>query len=252
MPSEFNLMDVYDEMAEYYDMIYSDHIDLDFYLKEARNAQGPVLEVACGTGRILLRLLQEGIDATGIDLSDGMLEKLHKKAKSLGIQANAVHADMREFKLEKRFKLIIVPYRSFLHLLDDSARKKTLANFREHLAPGGCLLLHAYNPSKAEMEMQGGYHKFDYEELSAKDGKRYSLEWFLDYDPAGRVGHYKIILRQGEGKPREFLMDLGYVPIKEMDALLKGAGFRNPRVYCGFGYSPFYDDCKEALWIAER
>jgi len=245
-------MDVYDEMAEYYDMIYSDSLDLEFYLKEARNAEGPVLEVACGTGRILLRLLQDGIDAMGIDLSQGMLEKLHKKAKSLGIKADARHADMRDFRLEKRFKLIIVPYRSFLHLKDDSARKKTLANFHEHLAPGGCLLLHTYNPSKDELGMQGGYHKFDYEEMVAPDGKKYSLEWFLDYEPAGRIGHYKIIMKQGSGKTREFLMDLGYVPTKEMDALLRGAGFRNPRVYCGFGYSPFYEECKEALWIAER
>ena len=60
-------MRIYDDMAEQYDYIYSDSYDAEFYLREAKNAHGPVLEVACGTGRILLRLLSEGIEATGID-----------------------------------------------------------------------------------------------------------------------------------------------------------------------------------------
>ncbi|MCI0503830.1 class I SAM-dependent methyltransferase [Candidatus Micrarchaeota archaeon] len=245
-------MEVYDEMAEFYDLIYSDEMDLEFYLREARNARGPVLEVACGTGRILLRLIRDGIDAMGVDLSERMLDKLQEKARSLGIEAKTVRADMAEFSIPRRFNLIILPYRSFLHLKDDALRKKALANFREHLAPGGRLILHTYNPSKEEAGMQGGYHKFDYEELTAPDGRKYSLEWFLHYEPAGRKGHYRISMIIDNREAREFRMDLGYVLPREMEALLKGSGYRNVKAYCGFRYYPLNDECKEVLWIAER
>jgi len=247
-------MQVYDEMAEYYDLIYSDRLDLEFYLNEARNARGPVLEVACGTGRILICLLQEGIDAMGVDLSEGMLEKLHEKARALGLgmDGKTLKADMAEFRIPRKFNLIILPYRSFLHLKDEESRKKALANFREHLAPGGRLILHTYNPSREETEMQGGYHKFDYEELTAPDGRKYSLEWSLHYEPMGRKGHYRISMKLDNGEIKEFHMDLGYILAKDMESLLKGTGYHNVKAYCGFRYYPLNDECKEVLWIADR
>jgi SAM-dependent methyltransferase len=245
-------MKVYDEMCEYYDWIYSDELDLKFYLNEARNARGPVLEVACGTGRILLKLIQSGIDATGIDLSEGMLAKLREKAIALGINAEAIRADMADFRIDKRFNLIIMPYRSFLHLKDGETRRKTLLNLKEHLAEGGRLILHTYNPSSEEAEMQGGYHNYDYEEMTSPDGRRYRLDWFLQFEPRGRIGHYKIVMRLDDGRTKEFLMDLSFVTNRELETLLKGAGFRNIKSYCGFSYGVLNNDCKEVLWIAER
>jgi SAM-dependent methyltransferase len=244
-------MKVYDEMSVYYDLIYSDQFDLGFYVREAKNARGPVLEVACGTGRILLALMREGIDVTGIDLSEGMLERLREKAKAAGLAPKAFRADMRDFSLGKEFSLIIVPYRSFLHLKDDQSRKSALAAFRRHLSQNGRLILHTYNPSREELAMQGGYHAFDHEDHTGPDGKEYSLDWFLHYEPVGRIGHYKIVMKREGGATGEFLMDLGFVMPREMEAMLKGAGFRNVKSYCGFGYSPMNDSCKEVLWTAD-
>jgi SAM-dependent methyltransferase len=245
-------VDVYDEMAEHYDLIYNDLLDLEFYLREARNARGPVLEAACGTGRIYLKLLAEGIDVTGIDLSGNMLEVLKRKAKALKLDPKVFRADMAEFELDGRFRLIIVPYRSFLHLKDDTERKKALRNFMEHLEPGGRLILHTYNLSKDELEMQDDYHPLESEDLVSSDGRKYSLDWYLHYEPKGRMAHYKVVLRFENGAEKEFLMDIAYVPIKDMQALLKSAGCRNIKLYCGFDYSMFDEGCREVLWIAER
>ncbi|MFH0884141.1 MAG: class I SAM-dependent methyltransferase [Candidatus Micrarchaeota archaeon] len=245
-------MKVYDEMADYYDWIYSDELDLKFYLNEARNARGPVLEVACGTGRILLRLIQDGIDATGIDVSEGMLKKLQDKAKTLGIKANAIQADMTDFKINRKFNLIIMPYRSFLHLKDSETRGKTLQNLKEHLAKAGRLILHTYNPSNEERSMQDGYHNYDHEEISSPQGMKYRLDWFLHFEPRRRIGHYKIILKPEDGLEKEFLMDLSFVTNRELESLLKSAGFRNIKSYCGFSYGAINNECKEVLWIAER
>src|SRR4030095_8684306 len=155
-------MEVYDELAEHYDLIYGDQLDTDFYLREARNARGRVLEVACGTGRILLRLLEEGIDAEGLDLSESMLAVLKKKATSMGLKPTVYQANMVDFKLGK-YNLIIVPYRSFLHLKSEKERKDALRNFMDHLEKGGRLVLHTYSPSEEDRLMSGGYHLFETE-----------------------------------------------------------------------------------------
>lgn len=245
-------MDVYDEMAEYYDLIYGDQVDIEFYLREARNARGPVLEIACGTGRILLRLLAEGMDATGIDISENMLAMLRRKAKSMGVEPKVLKADMLDFRIEKKFKLIMLPYRSFLHLKDDEERNKALLNFMEHLEEGGRLIVHTYNPSGEELEMLEGFHPFESEEIETGDGKKYRVDWHLHYEPRGRIGHYRIVLTSESGEKHEFSMDLHYVLVNEMQGLLEVCGYRNVRLYCGFDYAQYDENCREALWFAEK
>ncbi|MDD5172357.1 MAG: class I SAM-dependent methyltransferase [Candidatus ainarchaeum sp.] len=243
-------MKVYEEMADVYDFIYSDAHDANMYGLEARNAKGPVLEVGCGTGRILLRLLKDGIDVTGIDISEGMLGILRKKAEKLGLKPEVMRADMRDFRINKKFKLIIVPYRSFLHLLTEADRKKTLLNLMDHLDKGGRLILHSYEPSKEEMECTGGYHHYESEDME-KQGVQCHLDWYLDYDRKTGVGHYRIVIRK-EGKEQIFEMDLAFISTKETEMLLKSCGYKNIRAYCGFDYAPQVKGCPEVLWFAEK
>jgi ubiquinone/menaquinone biosynthesis C-methylase UbiE len=243
-------VDVYEEMAENYDLIYNDEWDVEFYLREAKNARGSVLEAACGTGRILLKLISEGIDATGLDLSESMLKVLKSKAEKMGLKPDVHHANMIDFKLDKKFNLIIAPYRSFLHL-DDDERKKTLKNFMNHLNPGGRLIIHTYNLSEEEEEMIGGYHKFDHEEFN-KDGKKYVLDWYLHHEPHSNQGNYRINLKFEDGREVVYEMTTFFISTKEMKALLEKAGFKNIRQYCGFEYRPFDESCNEVLWFAER
>ena len=72
--------------AELYDIVFGDFaFDRDFYLELARGANGPVLEVACGTGRILIPCMQAGVDIDGLDLYSSMIEVLRRKASALGL-----------------------------------------------------------------------------------------------------------------------------------------------------------------------
>lgn len=244
-------MRVYEELAEFYDLVYSDEYDLDFYLREANNARGPVLEIACGTGRILLRLMQAGVPIAGIDLSEGMLAVLRNKAAALGLMPDVRTADMRDFSLGRRFRLVIVPYRSFLHLQTDEDRLRALKSFMHHLEPGGRLILHTYNPSKDELVATGGFRHRDREEHTMPDGTPYALEWYLNYDRGRRTGTYRIVLTEN-GREHVFEMEIAYLPVKEVRALLEKAGYRGIRLYSGFDYGRFTDDSKEAVWIAEK
>lgn len=246
-------MKVYDEMAEYYDLIYWDQYDIEFYLREAKNARGSVLEVGCGTGRIFLHLLSEGIDAYGIDISQKMLDILIDKAKKKGIENPPVsQGDMLDFKLDKKFNLIILPYRTFLHLKNNDERKKALMNIKKHLEDGGRLILHVYNPSKEEIEMTEEFHHFETEELVSPYEMKYKLDWHMNYESSKSLAHYKVELTLDDGKKFTYSMDIYFLKMKEMEELLKSCGYKNVKAYCGFNYVPFYDDCKEVLWFAEK
>jgi SAM-dependent methyltransferase len=245
-------MKVYDEMSEYYDLIYGDQPDSDFYMLEARNARGPVLEVGCGTGRILLKLLDAGIDATGVDLSGSMLEVLKGKAKSKGLEPDVLNADMADFSIDKKFKLIMLPYRTFCHVKSRDGRKKALLNLFEHLDKGGRLILHIYNPTKEDLEMTDDYHHFESEEMVSPEGMKYRIDWHLHYEPRQRLAHYKVVLTLDGGTTFTYRMDISFIDLREMEELLKECGYRNIRSYCGFDYYPLNEDCREVLWIAER
>jgi len=100
----------FEKWAKVYDLLYGDYkSDIDFYRKEARKAKGKVLEIACGTGRVYLELLKDGIDTYGIDISQNMLEILKKKGKNLGLKPKVKKAYMRNFRFNTKFSLIILP-----------------------------------------------------------------------------------------------------------------------------------------------
>ncbi|MBI5227258.1 class I SAM-dependent methyltransferase [Candidatus Micrarchaeota archaeon] len=245
-------MDVYEQMADFYDLVYSDKYDLQFYLNEAKKANGPVLEVACGTGRIYLELLGQGLPITGVDLSQKMLGQLVKKAKNLALKPDVFRGDMRSFSIGKKFKLIFLPYRSFLHMLNDDERMLALANFRNHLMDGGKLILHTYNPSKFELELTKGMHHLETEQLKAPDGSRYSLDWYLDYDDKAKIARYRIELRLENGEKYSYEMQLSYVGQKKMKKMFKECGFKEIKEYCGFDYGLVDANCKELIWVATK
>src|SRR6476469_8838735 len=92
--------------GEAYDLVLRDiPYGLDFYTSLARAANGPVLDIACGTGRILLPCLQADVDIEGLDLYEPMLKTLRAKAAALGLSPTLHRADMGEFSLPRRFAL---------------------------------------------------------------------------------------------------------------------------------------------------
>jgi len=92
--------------AELYEVLFHDlEFDRDFYVGLAREAGGPVLEVACGTGRVLLPCLQAGVDIDGLDLFPEMLDVLRHKAAERGLSPRLYQTDMRDFTLPRRFNL---------------------------------------------------------------------------------------------------------------------------------------------------
>jgi len=141
LPSTFDDGDAYDLMD------IGNTYGLDFYVGLAREANGPALDVACGTGRILLPCLQAGIDIEGLDLSEPLLNKLRAKAAAQNLSSRLHQSDMSEFSLPRRYALVMIPCNSFVHNMTQEAQISCLKCCREHLLPGGELVLDTSFPS---------------------------------------------------------------------------------------------------------
>ncbi len=120
--------------------------DVEYYYERLKGIKGKILEPAVGNGRILIPLLEKGLDIEGFDFSDEMLELLHKNCKERGIHTKIYKLDMSNFFIEQKYKAVIVPTGSFLllHRLEESIH--ALKCFYEHLEENGKLILDIFLP----------------------------------------------------------------------------------------------------------
>jgi SAM-dependent methyltransferase len=141
--------------VEAYDAFYSASApqiigDVAFYERAAREVGGPVLELACGTGRVALPLAKAGLQVTGVDRSEAMLTIARRKLAALPASVrerlSLVNQDMSALNLDRDFGLILVPFRSFQSLLTIDLQRRSLEAIRPHMAPTGRLILHLFDP----------------------------------------------------------------------------------------------------------
>lgn len=119
---------------------------MDYYCGLARAASGPVLDIACGTGRILLPCLQAGVDIDGLDFFESMLDTLRAKAAASNLLPRLYQGDMSNFLLPRRYALVMVPFNAIIHNMTQEAQISCLQRCREHLLPGGLLTFDTFFP----------------------------------------------------------------------------------------------------------
>lgn len=138
------------DAPELYDLLF-DSLDFDvpYWLEVARSAGGPVLEAACGTGRILLPVLKAGLDIDGFDASPAMIARLRDKLRTNGLTARADLGDMRNFSMGRRYARIFCAFNGFAHCETIEDQLAFLHRSLEHLEPGGALVLHMSYPGPA-------------------------------------------------------------------------------------------------------
>jgi SAM-dependent methyltransferase len=149
-PSVGGNASLYDELAEYYDLIHA-HVkdDIPFYLSLAQETGGPILELGCGSGRTLIPLAEAGFKTVGLDNSRSMLERARERVKASGLENSVrlVEGEMVELNLGQRFPLITVPFNTWMHLPGRQAQTAALRQIARHLAPGGKLVIDIPAPS---------------------------------------------------------------------------------------------------------
>ena len=212
-----------------YDIVYSDMVaDVEPYVALLRAAPQPRLEVCCGNGRLLLRVLAAGIDCEGLDLDPRMLASLREKLAARSLTATLHQGDMRDFSLPARYALITIPFNSFIHNLTQADQLRTLRCIRHHLAPGGRLAMNVFHPSLEKlMQSNGAEHLF--KEL-AHDGGTVRIFDRADDDHVEQIRHVtrRVEFRDSAGnvtRQETVSFDLRYIWKPEMELLLHAAGF---------------------------
>ncbi len=216
---------------ELYDLIYAPYrADIPYVVRLAKEANGPVLEVACGDGRLLVPMVEAGVDADGLDLTPAMAEGARTKLAAKGLRANVVVGDMRDFTMPRRYRWILIGFTSFYHNLTQDDQLATLRCCREHLEGGGSLTIVAFHPSVAVLAGLDGTPKVTMEH-DRPDGRgrvRVTDATTSDtYAQVTRVARTVEILDPAGAVERtvESGFELRYVFGPEMELLFRLAGF---------------------------
>ncbi len=253
-------MPEYVDYAEYYDWDHGFSYDIPFYLEYAEEAGSPILELACGTGRILAPLAEAGHTVHGLDLSENMLAVAREKIARAGLQdrATLTHADMADFALEeKEFSLVFVALRSFMHLYTQEEQRSCLRHVWDHLRPGGLFIVDVYCP---DLEMLTRQPDGDFRlvrEFDLPDGHRVvRKDRSVRNDYVNQINHSELLYEEydtsgSQVRSRTVPMLTRYTFRFELQLLLESAGFEVESLYGWYDRSPFEAD-REIIYMARR
>ena len=252
-------------VADFYDQVelYQRRPDVGFYTALATEHGGPVLELGCGTGRVLLPTARAGVEITGLDLSSGMLSacrsKLAEEAPDVQSRVRLTHGDMRSFGLGRRFGLVTIPFRPFQHLLTVEEQMACLACAHRHLEPGVVLVLDVFNPSLPrlvdpkyleESEPEPTFVMPDGRSV-VRTGRNASV------DLVNQVIYVELIyyVTHPDGRQERLVQafPMRYFFRYELEHLLVRAGFQMEAVYGDFDRSPGgAEAASELVFVARR
>ncbi|MBF8267777.1 MAG: hypothetical protein HW388_1285 [Dehalococcoidia bacterium] len=253
-------MTAFDEWADIYDWANAwQQEDIPFYVEEAQRSGGPVLELGCGTGRVTIPIARAGVEILGLDSSAKMLQVARRKARAQGPLPGKLtwaRGDMRALSLERRFALVIIPFRGFLSLLSVEEQRRCLDGVKASLAPGGRLAFDIFVPD-LDMLTDDGSTPFHFRDVPHPETGRRLVMWHQNrFDNHSQVNSARTILEevdQGGQVVRKLYRDfqIRYLHRFEAQHLLEVCGFRILDLFGGFDRQPFDEESTEMVWVAE-
>lgn len=233
--------------VEYYDLFHADRLeDVAFWKNIACRTNGPVLEIACGTGRVGIEIARQGQELYGVDQSEDVLNvfrrKLAAEPDEVRQRVHLTRGDMRSFDLGRKFSLAIIPFRSLQHVLTLDDQLAAFKTARRHLIDGGILGFDVFFPNYSALEQPDGVEKFEREWIE-RDG-RTVRRFFLRHnvDKLNQVIHASFIFRTyaGQNLVAEEIspITMSYYTYPHLQLLLKLSGFEVAEEYGSFDRSP--------------
>lgn len=231
-------------MAEAWDVLRGDTSrweDRFFYLEVIQRSGQPVLDVGCGTGRLLLDYLAQGIDIDGVDNSPEMLALCRAKAARLGAQPRLYQQLMEDLDLPRRYQTILVPSSSLQLVIEPARVKEALARFYAHLLPGGVLAAPLMTLWKEGEPLESVWEK---SVERPEDGALIRRVARSRYDPAEECEHtedlYQVLVDgqlAAEELHRRSPATRSYTQTQAR-ALFEQAGFVEVQLFSGFTFDP--------------
>jgi SAM-dependent methyltransferase len=213
-----------------YDIEQRTNKGIAFYSALAQETGGPVLEIACGTGRVSIPIARLGLDVTGLDIVPGMLD--HARAKSAGLPTRWIEGDARAFDLGEQFRLIFLTGNAFQAFLTRADQEALLDRVRAHLHDEGLFAFETRNPRWADLETR--VEEEYWETYTDVDGRAVRMSGTQEYEHVAQILHWTTYRRWREGDQEQTKVTriaVRYTFPQELEALLHYNGFTIARQY---------------------
>ncbi len=253
----------YADWSQWYDLFYSTESseEVDFYVEEAITANGPVLEIGVGTGRIAIPVAQRGIEVFGVDASLEMLSVAEAKASDASPLTGSLtltQADMRTLQLARTdFSLVTIPARTLLLGTTPEDQMDTLCSAARHLRPGGKLVFNVFNPTPDLVFDDSAEPVLIGDVADPDSGKTFQLSAINRFDAESQINEATQIVEEinADGTTSvvaRLPVTLRYLFPHEIFAMLEETNLQVEAVYGWFDRSPFDEECDEIIFVASR
>ncbi|MCI0184729.1 class I SAM-dependent methyltransferase [Sulfoacidibacillus ferrooxidans] len=251
----------HDNLEEYRDADTYDSINGgfeiggNFYMNLAREYGSPILEIACGTGRITVPMAEQGYDITGVDITQEMLEAARQKATQHGVSVKWVHGDARNLELQRTYRMIFTTGNSFQAFSDRHSQERLLLTVHKHLDSNGVFAFETRNPIMSQLSTSNGKEE-DAGTYVNKEGRTVFVTERCLYDHRTQLEHYVTRRRWKTKSSAEEISDtriaIRYVFPQELEALLHYNGFYMEQMYGNFDLSPFQSDSPLMVCVCRK
>jgi len=241
-----------DYYLEIYDFLHEFLVeDINFYLSLLHPDQGSVLELGCGTCRVLHPLWEAGIDITGLDISGGMLEIAAGKIPGT---CELVQADMRNYDLDRRFSSVIIPFNTFLYMYTAGDRQQCLECAFRHLQPGGLMVIDVFNPDYIlKARLPSILH---HEMTKFRRDTNAVFSYFSSYVAAGGLLYWHQFFEEIDAlsacTKHYRMMKLKYLPEPELRDACQAAGFHVEKVLGWYDGRPASDASNNLIFVLRK
>ncbi len=256
------IIDSYHVAAKYYDGAYGamrDLVDAPFYLDLAREFGGPVLEIGCGTGRVLLPIARVGIEIHGLDNSGPMLgilkENLSRENPAARSKVTLHSGDMREFRLNRKFPLVIIPFRPMQHMHTVGDQVRALTSAAAHVAEGGTLAFDVFYPKFEVLPLGIGEERLEAEWTSPSNPQTVIRRYYRK-DAVDKINQtYSLTFifrsfRNGKLASEENdTLKMSYYTYPHLRALFLLAGLEPVAEYGSFAKTPLDNTAEEMIFL---
>ncbi len=255
-----DLLTQLEKVAPFLDADYrAETADLQLYQSMAAPVTGPVLELGCGTGRVLVALLAADQPCDGLDLSSAMLSRARQRCQAMdgAAQWNLILGDMTAFTLNRRdYGLALLASNTLMHAACSAGQERTLRCIYQHLRPGGTLVLDVFNPPVEELVQQHGVVQTADSWTGAATGStvtkwvRREVDWVQQLQWTHIT--YETLFADNRLEQVEARFALRFLWPHEASLMLEKAGFEVHAVWGSYLKEPLADDSDVMIFVARK
>lgn len=227
-------------VADIYDDYVSVSFDIPFYKALCKKYSGNILELMCGTGRVSIPLVNDGVRLTCVDYSREMLEVFERKLTDKAVPL--ICQDICELDIDKRFELIFIPFNSITEITDKEKRKKAIMRIYEHLSDEGDFFVTLYNPAYRLKSADGNLKCIGSFDLSSS--RTLTITCYNSYDQASNLVYgtqfYEIYDYRNRLIDKRFLnIAFTLISREEIVDMCTEAGFKLAETYGDYAFGAF-------------